>query len=308
MKKPALLLTLCFIGLMTFAQPYTWTAIAPGPWTTPGIWMNVDGSPNSYPQTTDDIVIIKNTMGPVIANAFPGITVKSITIDNDMGLSASLLISTPFSLSTTEDFILQGDGSSPDNSSLIIGGGNLTIGGNLIVYGSIGLSGNSTISVGGFYQHNTGTVSMSDQFTLNVSTEGAIPSNVDKNNFFIGSAANYIFLDGTVNFTLNLLNGNLGTKEEIYLEAATVTDNSTGGYLITTISNTDNIDNSFSIKTDLNLGEVKINIGATKTITFDNLTDPPTQDVNFKALNMISGKFEMVSGSLLTIDPATTYF
>ena len=306
MKKILVLIALCAFAFGAFAQPYTWTAQGPtGIWTNPDSWDVTPAAPlgQLWPSTSDDIVIIKD-LTVMIANMT--VSVKSITIDN-LFLPTQLLINDGISISTTEDVIIQG----AQVSSVILGNGStLNVGDGpedgLTLDGTIGAGGYSIINSSGYFYHNSGQINLTGDLDINISTSEAIPSSTDKYNYFVGAGAEYTLSATTIDFNINIQNGNLGTKEEIYFENATITNSSTGGQTTLSLQNTDGTDNGFSFLTDMNLGLVNIEVGTGNTVLFDNLTDPPTGDVYFKGLNVISGEFEMATGSLLTVDPASS--
>ena len=94
-----------------------------------------------------------------------------------------------------------------------------------IIDGLVTMSGATEINVSGYYKHISGKVSFSADLTLDISTEGAIPSSVDEHNVFLGSEAEgveYDFGDGNVFLNTTVHNGNLGTKEEIYIKDAKI--------------------------------------------------------------------------------------
>jgi hypothetical protein len=305
MKKFLVIAALSFVACGLTAQPYTWTAILGGDglWTSSSNWLTLDGAPYDYPQTSDDIVVIKDV--PFIL-AMTSVSVKSITIDNSF-FATQLIINDGTSVTTTDDVILQGLVST--NSSIVLGNGSaLNVGDGpedgLTLDGLITASGYSVLNTSGYFYHSSGQINLSGDLDINISTSGAIPSSTDQYNYFVGNLAEYV-ISGTPEFNINIENGNLGTKAEIYIENATVTNNSTGGQTTLTLKNTDGTDNSFSFLTDMNLGKVNIDIGTGNTVVFDNLTNPPAGDVFFKGLNVLSGEFEMATGSLLTVDPSS---
>lgn len=305
MKKLFILLFISSMSFVACAQPYTWNALINGGgiWENPLSWENVDGAPYPFPQTNNDIVIIKDFPIPFLVSSSH--IVKSLTIDN-LIIATQLLINDGVSITTTGDVLIQG----PMVSSIILGNGStLTVGDGpedgLSLDGTIAASGYSVINTSGYFYHNSGQINLTGDLTMNISTSSAIPSSTEKYNYFVGSSAEYVIGAETIDFNINIQNGNLGTKEEVYIEGATVTNNSTGGQTTLTLQNIDGTDNSFSFLTDMNLGQVNIDVGESSNVLFDNLTDPPAGDVYFKGLNVISGEFEMAAGSLLTIDPAS---
>jgi len=307
MKKLLAIFTLCTFAIGASAQPYTWESISGGSWINPATWNNIDNAPYDYPQTTDDIVTIKNTLFPVALGI--DVNLNSITIDTEGTNQGIFLINSNLNVSTTENFIMMSNGVFP-STLLVSDGVTIKVGDGtedgLIVDGLINITGASEINVGGFFRHIGGKISLTSDLMLNVAEQGAIPVVVDEQTLYIGSQAEYQIGTGNINFTINVKNGNLGTNEEIYIENATVTNSSTEGQTTLNLQNTDGADNNYTFLTDLNLGTVNIDIGTGNTVVFDNLTDPPTEDVFFKELNVISGEFEMATGSLLTVDPASS--
>lgn len=306
MKNFFALVTMILLGLSGFAQPYTWYGNAAGIWTNPNTWIKPAGAPPTqfWPSTSDDIVIIKDVF-PVLANF--DITIKSLTIDTEVGY-CQLIVNDGVTITISDDLSVLSSGIF-DAQLLFSGSAIVNVGDSsedgITVEGTVTTTGNSKLTSGGYFYHNSGKVSFSGNFELDISTAGAIPSLTDKYNFYIGPDATYEFGTGVVDLTINVFNGNLGAKEEVYLNNATIINNSDGGQLILGVFNTDGGVSNYSMLTDLNLGEVNIDIGTGNKLLFDNLSDPPSGDVFFKGLNVISGEFEMATGSLLTIDPAS---
>jgi len=311
MKKLTLLFTFSLFTMFAFAQPYTWTNSAgSGNWTNPAIWTKPAGPAYDYPQTTDDIVIIEDAWPGINANIDD--TVQSITINNTgTNKFSQLTITSGDTVVTTGDFVIKG--TNPIGSNLLFNGhsGVLVVGDGpedgMIIEGRLQTTGDtSKILIGGYYKHLSGTVEFAGSIVFLISTKGAIPSATDEHNFFISSNAEYKFGAGTVKLLITVLNGNLSTKEEVYLEDATVTTTpTTTGWTITLIGNDDGSDNSYAMKTDMGLGEVGINIGDA-TMTYENVT--ADKKVVFRELYLFSGHFDMQPGSLLEIEPTATFF
>ena len=308
MKKISLLFVFSLITAFAVGQSYNWTAAATGNWTAAATWTVDPAAPagQTFPKTTDDIVVIKNyNVTTDFEDENNEVIVQSVEIDNALGIFGTLTIRPTDTVATTGELVIKEGDYNGWSRILMNGGGGLRIGSSLTIDGLITTSGNSKIDVGSFYKHNTGKVSFSGDMELDITTAGAIPSGINEHNFFIGSNAEYVFGTGTVNLLIDIFNGNLGTKEEIYLEDAKVTNNSSGGFIITLITNTDGTDNNYAMKVDMGLGQVGVDIGSA-TITYDNVT--PAKNVMFRELYLFSGHFDMQSGSLLEIEPTATFF
>ena len=232
-------------------------------WTaTNGSWTSATNWSNSINPLTNSSVAINNGGTANITNAAG--TIANLIIGTNTGSNA-LVITAPGSLNVTSNTVV-GQGTNASNNSLVINGGSLTNGGNLII-GSNGSSNSMLISGGGSaVASNTiigaGTNASNNTLTVNngsLSNSGNlyVGSNGPNNTLVIGTNTNSIvtaantYIGFGSNSTGNLLSVNGGTLSN----TGSIQMGGTGGSGTLSLNNGGTVDaSSIVVNTNSTLG------------------------------------------------------
>ena len=255
MKRLLFLFGAILIMACSFAQPYTFTSLNTASpamnWSDENTWIISGGTPGySYPQTTDDIVVIN---GAVLLNV-DNQAVQSITVNNNTTTLFGSLDIQNNTISTSGNFTLSGFNVA--FGTVDISEGELNIGGSFIFNnGGLNISG-ATMNVGEYYRHAAGTITASATVLINVTTNG--PRNDDsKESIYYGP--NAVVTLNTSNVTMFLQDLNLGSAAEIYANNFTL--NGTGGTVTVDIRNTSNVsEDTCRIITDASVETLDLDI------------------------------------------------
>ena len=216
MKKLLLLSVMIFLAISAFSQSRTvYTAIATGNWGSSTTWTPTH--PSGGPGAGDDVTI----PSPYIVTVASGSRAAStITVNS----GATLTISSGATLTTSGNVVVEG--TMDITGTCTVGdatGDNLNING-----GSLILNDGATLNVAGYYQQNyvdashvgfLGSSSPNVTATMNIATAGALNDNTN-NVFKISDNCNVQFgtsATDNVNVAVNIQHGNAGTAPEIFI-------------------------------------------------------------------------------------------
>jgi len=286
MKKLLLLSAILFFAISAFSQSRTaYTAVATGNWSSTSTW-----NPSGVPVDGDDVTIPSpyNVTVATGSRAASTITVNS---------GATLTISSGATLTTSGNVVVEG------TMDLT---GTCTVGNAVTDYlnvngGTLYLNDAAVLNVAGYYQQNyvdathvgfLGSTLTNITATMNIATAG--PLNDNTNNIFkisdncevkFGTSA----LDN-VNVAVNIQNGNSGTAAEIFIGSIPQYYPGVG---TTTIGTGSSTVTDWYMTNNSSMGHVKLDIGAANTFHFSHTVSRTTKTIIFFSLTITSGKFQV---------------